>query len=208
MFWFFGAKKEVEKVKEDTKKAFDGVKKDVEGVGKWIKHLDNVDSEIKQQVLDLKNDLSMIKDEIEQFKDIVSMSQQIGVWSKKQVLAKQRQTAVGKQTDVYGVDKGVQTAVQTAVFNSLDDFLPSERELVRILVMSELKLSYDDLSAMTGKERSTIRGQINLIKQKSEGLIQEIIEKNGKKRVFVSPEIKDLMLKSMKVRIKKQQKNE
>jgi hypothetical protein len=43
----------------------------------------------------------------------------------------------------------------------------------------EMKLSYEDLALMLGKEKSTIRGQINTIKQKSEGLIEEITEKNG-----------------------------
>ena len=65
-----------------------------------------------------------------------------------------------------------------------------------------------------GKEKSTIRGQINTIKSKSEGLIEESIEKNGKKRVFIPEEIKEKMLKKQKVRvsesknIKKQEKNE
>ena len=66
-----------------------------------------------------------------------------------------------------------------------------------------MKLSYDDLAAMLGKERSTIRGQINTIKQKSESLIEEIIEKNGKKRVFIPEEIKEKMLKKTKVRVKR-----
>ena len=67
-----------------------------------------------------------------------------------------------------------------------------------------MKLSYDDLAAMLGKERSTIRGQINTIKSKSESIIEEIIEKNGKKRVFIPEEIKENMLKKAKVRVEKQ----
>jgi len=54
---------------------------------------------------------------------------------------------------------------------------------------------------MLGKERSTIRGQINTIKQRSEGLIEEEIEKNGKKRVFIPEEIKEKLLKKTKVRV-------
>jgi hypothetical protein len=64
-----------------------------------------------------------------------------------------------------------------------------------------MKLSYDDLAAMLGKERSTIRGQINTIKSKSESLIEEVVEKNGKKRVFIPEEIKEKMLKKTKVRV-------
>ena len=64
-----------------------------------------------------------------------------------------------------------------------------------------MKLGYDDLSAILGKEKSTIRGQINAIKSKSENLIEESIEKNGKKRVFIPEEIKEKMLKKQKVRV-------
>ena len=72
---------------------------------------------------------------------------------------------------------------------------------------SDLKLSYEDLARLLGKERSTIRGQINSIKQKSEGLIEEITEPNGKKRVFVNEEIKEKLLKYAKVRVSKKKKS-
>ena len=75
-----------------------------------------------------------------------------------------------------------------------------------VLLNSDLKLSYDDLAAMTGKSRATIRGQINSIKQKSEGLVEEIIEKNGKKRVFVPENIKEKLLKNVKVRVSREGK--
>ena len=60
------------------------------------------------------------------------------------------------------------------------------------------------MALLLGKERSTIRGQINSIKQKSEGLIEEITEKNGKKRVFVPSEIKEKLAKYAKVRVKRE----
>jgi chromosome segregation and condensation protein ScpB len=63
-------------------------------------------------------------------------------------------------------------------------------------------LSYDDLAAMMGKSRATIRGQINSIKQKNENLIQEIVEKNGKKRLFIEEEIKEKILKNVKIKEK------
>ena len=71
---------------------------------------------------------------------------------------------------------------------------------------SDMKLSYEDLALLLGKERSTIRGQINAIKQKSEGLIYEMSEKNGKKRVFVPDEIKEKLAKYAKVRVSKGRK--
>ena len=69
-----------------------------------------------------------------------------------------------------------------------------------------MKLSYHDLAAMLGKEKSTIRGQVNSIRQKSEGLIKEQVEENGKKRVYIPEEIKEKMLKKTKVRVKKNKK--
>ncbi len=68
---------------------------------------------------------------------------------------------------------------------------------------SDIRLSYDDLAAVLGKERSTIRGHLNRIKQKSSGLVEEIIEKNGKKRVFIPEEIREKLLKKAKVRVEK-----
>ncbi len=64
-----------------------------------------------------------------------------------------------------------------------------------------MKLSYEDLAMLLGKERSTIRGQINAIKQKSEGLVEELMEKNGKKRVFVSENVKERLAKYAKTRM-------
>ena len=45
---------------------------------------------------------------------------------------------------------------------------------------------------------SSDRGQINAIKSKSEGMIEEATEKNGKKRYFVADEVKDMLLSNMK----------
>jgi len=72
---------------------------------------------------------------------------------------------------------------------------------------SDLKLSYEDLARLLGKERSTVRGQVNSIKQKSGGLIQEIVEKNGKKRVFIPEEIREKLAKYAKVRVGKEKKS-
>jgi hypothetical protein len=65
-----------------------------------------------------------------------------------------------------------------------------------------MKLSYEDLASMLNKEKSTIRGQINAIKSKSESLIEEVIEKNGKKRIYIPEKMKDKLLKKQKVSIK------
>ncbi len=198
--WFFG-KKEVEKVKEETKRGFESVKKDVASVSGWIKHLDSEKNFQKKEIEDIKDILSTIKEEIEGLKNVISI---MGELKTNRVFKTNKQLS-NKQTAVYAVQTGVQTGVQTP---KLDLFSITERAILWILLNTEMKLSYDDLAAMLGKERSTIRGQINTIKQKSEGLIEETIERNGKKRVFIPENIKEKMLKKTKVRVRVDKKTE
>lgn len=194
MFWLFGGKKEVEKIKEDTKKSFESVKKDILAVSGWIKHLDSEREMQKKDISEIKNVLSSIQEEIEGLKNVFSIMNDM---KPKQAFKTSRELSK-KQTGVYAVQTGVQTGVQTP---NLEQFSVTERAILWILLNTDMKLSYDDLAAMLGKEKSTIRGQINAIKQKSESIIEESIEKNGKKRVFIPEEIKEKLLKKSKVRV-------
>jgi seryl-tRNA synthetase len=196
MFWFFRGKKEVEKIKDETKKGFESVKKDIGAVSGWIKHLDSEKNLHKKEIEEIKEILSTVKDEVDGIKNVLSIMNEL---KPKQVFKTPKQV-FNKQTGVYAVQTGVQTGVQTP---NLNQFSVTERAIIWILLNSDIKLSYDDLAAMLGKERSTMRGQINAIKQKSEDLIEEEIEKNGKKRVFIPEIIKEKMLKKTKVRVKK-----
>ena len=114
---------------------------------------------------------------------------------------------LNKQTAVEPVEDSVQTTVQTGSFHGIMQGLSSnERLLIFTLMNSDLKLSYEDIARLLGKERSTIRGQVNSIKQKSEDLIQEMVETNGKKRIFVNEEVKEKLAKYAKVRVKREKK--
>ena len=200
--WF--RKKDKEEIKEETKKGFEAVKKDIISVSGWIKHLDSQKNIQQKDIDQIKQDISSIFEEIEGLKNVVSI---VGNTNINKPF-KTNSQLLNKQTAVYSVQTAVQTAVQTP---NLNNFSITERAILWILLNSELKLSYDDLAAMLGKEKSTIRGQINTIRQKSFGIIEEQIEQNGKKRVFIPEEIKEKMLKKAKVRVnsgKKQQKNE
>jgi len=201
MFWFGGWKKESEKIKEDTKKGFDSVKKDVSSVSGWIKHLDSEKNLQKKEIEEIKGVLSSIKEEVEGIKNVLSLMSEL----KTNRVFKTPKQVFNKQTAVYAVQTGVQTGVQTP---KLSQFSVTERAILWILLNTDMKLSYDDLSAMLGKERSKIRGQIKTIRQKSEGTIEEEIEKNGKKRVFIPEHIKEKMLKKTKVRVKSDKKGE
>lgn len=203
MFWFFNRKKEVEDIKSDVKNSFESVKKDITSISGWINYLDSEKNITKKDVSEIKEELSSIKKEIDGLKNVVSF---MGDAQTNRVF-KTPARVFKEQTAVLPVQTAVQTAVQTP---NLDRFSMTERAILWVLLNSELKLSYDDLAAVLGKERSTLRGQINSIKQKGE-IIQEVVEENGKKRVFIPEEIKEKLLKKAKVRVsstKKLSKNE
>ena len=199
MFGWFFKKKEVEEIKEETKKSFESVKKDILAVTGWIKHLDSEKNIQKMEIEGLKEALSTIKEEIEGIKNIVSMMSEI----KRPRVFKTPTAVLDKQTAVYAVQTGVQTAVQTP---EISDFSITERAIIWVLLNTDMGLSYEDIASVLGKERSTIRGQINAIKRKSESLIIEKIEKNGKKRLYITEDTKNLLLKKSKVRALKSKK--
>ena len=198
--WFFG-KREVNRIRQETKKGFENVKKDFSHVSNWIKHLN---SEKKQQKINsdiLKEELSLLKEEIEGIKNALSFIGEMKISGKIQTpkyVSKQ-------QTGVQVVQTGVQTGVQAP---KLEQFSLTERAILWVLLNnSGMKLSYEDIGRLLGKEKSTIRSQISIIKQKSESLIEEIIEKNGKKRVFIPEELQEKILKKAKVRPKNKDKS-
>lgn len=194
MFGWFSNKKEVDQIKEETKHGFEFVKKDILAISGWIKHLDSEKNLQKKDIEELKSTLSTTIDEIESLKGVLSIINNV---NSGQVFKTPRD-ASNKQAPVYPVQTAVQTAVQTP---NLDNFSITERAIIWVLLNSDLKLSYDDLAAMLGKEKSTIRGQINTLKSKSDNLIEEVIEQNGKKRIYIKDEIKEKMLKKAKVRV-------
>jgi len=198
--WLFGNKKKVEKLKEEVRESFSAVKNDINSISEWIKHLNKEDDEHKQAISDINVRLSSIESDLEGIKNMLAFMD--GKYSKR--LFKQRQKKIVEETAVEGVQKGVQTPVQTGEIYNLSVM---ERALVYVLLNTDMKLSYDDLASMLGKTRATVRGQVNSIKRKSEGLIEEIIEKNGKKRVFIPDKVKESLLKSVKVRVKKSRKS-
>ena len=198
--WLFG-KRGVDSLKEDTKRGFESVKKDITSMSAWIKHLDSEKKLQGKEINEIKDVLSTINSEIEGIKNVISIMSDL----KPNRPFRTTKQVFDKQTGVYAVQTGVQTGVQTP---NLDKFSVTERAIIWILLNSDMKLSYDDLAAIVGKERSTIRGHLNRIKQKSEGLIEEAVEKNGKKRVFIPENMKEKLLKRQKVRVRRDKNSE
>ena len=202
--WLFGKKKEVVELKEEVRGSFEHVKNDINNISKWIKHLNEQDSMQEFKFSDINVRLASIENELEGIKNSMAMTD-MSVFKQ---LFKTPKRVFNKQTAVQGVQSAVQTAVQTAENVNLSTFSLMERAMLTVLLNTEMKLSYDDLAAMMGKSRATVRGQINSIKQKSEGLVDEVIEANGKKRVFVPENIKEKLLKNVKVRVGRQGKRQ
>lgn len=195
MFGFFtkkAEKEDVEQLKMAVQTGFNKVKQDLNSYSQWIKHLDGNHTSLNSEISGLKEELATVSEELENVKNMLAI---VGKGSFYQ----QPQTVFNKQTANVDVLNTVQSTVQT-VF--LDNLTTNERAIVFVLMNSDLKLSYEDLAAMLGKRKSTIRGQVNSIRQKSEGLIEEIIGENNKKRVYIPEQTRDLLLKTNKVRNK------
>jgi hypothetical protein len=203
MFNFFSKKadkKDFDELKGAVQTGFDNVKDDFYKTSTWIKHLKSNEESLKGRISDLHEELASLREELENMKNVIA------IVGNKQPF-KQPQTVFNKQTVVEGVLNSVQTGVQTVI---LDNLSTTERAIIAVLLNSDMKLSYEDLAAMLGKRKATIRGQINTIKQKSESLIEEIIGENNKKRVFIPDKIKEILLKTGKVSVrrKKEAKNQ
>jgi hypothetical protein len=196
MFWW-SSKKSIKELEEKTENSFSAVKRDMDSVGKWIKHLDTKDKQLFDLFFSLKDEISTLNDELAALREGMDLA----VEEEKNKRVFKKLPVFGKQTPVEDVQKAVQTAVQTDnIYGILKNLSGNERLVILTLLNSDMKLSYEDLALLLGKERSTIRGQVNAIKQKTQGIIQEVVEQSGKKRVFIPGEIKEKMQKYAKVR--------
>ncbi|MDP2947499.1 MAG: hypothetical protein Q8N88_05280 [Nanoarchaeota archaeon] len=190
----FKKKGGLDKLEQEVKDSFDHVKQDFNKVGEWLKYFEGKHGEHLSGISVLKDDILVLKQDIEELKEFILM------------FKPQISTSVSKQLSI-GSDKralsiGVQTAVQTAVQTDiLGNLTVMERGIVWALINSDMRLSYEDLAALLGKDKSTIRGQINAIRQKNNGLIEEFREITGKKRLFIPEEIRNKIIKSVKVKI-------
>ena len=169
MFGFFRKKREkseINELKKAVQTGFNSAKQDIGNMGVWIKHLDSAKEGQQKDINEIKSILSSIQEDIEGVKNVVSVMNDL---KPKQVF-KTPSRVFDKQTAVQAVQTPVQTAVQTPNF---DQFSITERAILWILLNSDIKLSYDDLAAILMKEKSTIRGQINTIKQKSDIIVDQ-----------------------------------
>jgi hypothetical protein len=177
--------------------SFDSVKQDMTKISHWIKHLNTQDKGHDTRIDEIYDEIRQMRVDIDDIKGFVSFFdvRLAGGLFKKNKQLFNKQTAV----------QGVQTAVQTAFLRGLTS---NERLIVYALAnMPDMKLSYEDLAMMLGKEKATVRGQLNSIKQKNDQLINELVEKNGKKRYYVDEKVRELLFSSVKASRKSASRN-
>jgi predicted transcriptional regulator len=202
-FLWFGKKRDddrVEKLSDNIKSSFDAVKDDFKKAADWISHLHSKDNEQSKKISDFDGRLSSIENEINEIKTFISF---FSTRMSKQVF-KHEQTVVDKQTVVEGVQTPVQTAIQTAFLGNLSVM---ERAIVWIFLNTDMKLGYEDVAAILNKDKSTIRGQLNSIKNKSD-ILEEVMEKNGKKRYFIPEKVREMFLSKIRAEKKRKVKSE
>jgi len=185
VFKFFRRKrgdvdKKVDSLNESMIDSFSKIKGDMEHVGRWINHFsgkhDNHEKEIKQ----IYDRLSQIEGRLED------------VWTRVRTGVRTGKVSGRTRTD----SRSKQMSVQENV-DSLRNLTMVERSVVWVLLNTDLKMGYDDLVVVLGKDKSTLRGQINNIKQKNESLIREIVENDGRKRFYIDEKIKNKVFKSV-----------
>ncbi|MEM4153014.1 MAG: hypothetical protein QXK80_02785 [Candidatus Pacearchaeota archaeon] len=189
-FLWFGRKKK-EQDDEKIARSFESVKQDMSKISAWIRHLNAKNNDHENKIQAIYDEIMEIKQDIDGIKQFVSFFD-TRVASR---VFKRSSTAVDKHTGVEGVQTPVYTAVQTAFLRGLTQ---QEKVILWILLNSDQKLSCEDIAVLLAKDKSTVRSQINNIKQKNESWISEYIEKNGKKRYYIDEKLKEILLKKMK----------
>ena len=187
--------KKIESLHKNLGISFDKIKNDMETFSKWVTHLEKHRTNHHSKLEEVEKRMFAMEKLLEDLRYKREFVQSQAISTNKQTAVRSKQTAVGVQTPV-------QTGVQTPDLFDLEDILKSltvmERIVLWTLLNTDLKLSYDDLSVLLGRDKSTLRGQINNIKRKSEGLIIEYLENNGKKRFFVEENTKSEILRRLK----------
>jgi len=198
MFWFFKKKKRDNHIEQrfvnlhkSLNGSFSNIKDDLSDVSKWLGHFKDKHNDHNKQFEIVNYRLTNIEEVLEELKD---------VWTRVQTAV--QTGAVSKQTQTDSCPNSrPKLSKQQKNWTTLDvikNLTMMERAVVWSLLNTDLKLSYEDLSVALGKDQSTLRGQINSLKTKCEGLIQEYVEKDGKKRFYVSEAKKNEVLTGIK----------
>jgi hypothetical protein len=194
------AHKKIEDLNKSVSFSFSNLKRDMDYISNWITHFKDKHDEHNENFDSVHKRLERVEQELEEMRDMWTRVQ-TGVQTRVQTAVQTGQTRV--QTRVGQTDVRLkQMSVQTNTLEKLKNLSVMERGLVWVLVNSDAKMSYEDIYVILGKNKSTLRGQINNIKLKSPDLIKEEVENDGTKKFYVSKELKDeIMGRSKKIEI-------
>lgn len=174
--------------------SFSNIKRDIDGVTKWIDHLKvkHDDHDKRFELLNFRvNNIEEFLDEMRGRLEAVQTAVQTGGLSKQAQTNTRPNSCPTVSKQLSKQDEELTLAIR------LKNLTMMERAVVWVLLNTDLKLSYEDLSVALGKDKSTLRGQINNIKLKSEELVEEYPEKDGKKRFFITEKNKSEILKGL-----------
>jgi len=176
--------------------SFSKIKEDMNSVGEWIKHLDQTKETHHSKISDLDSRLKAVEEFmfniIEQYPEKKVSKQSFG---REQTAVRLKQTEDLSKQPFEQLSKQ-EFPIQMDIEERLSSLTAMERAVVWSLLNTDLLLSYEDLGRVLGKDQSTVRGQINNIKRKIPGLIEEKSESNGKKRYYINEEKKrDILMK-------------
>lgn len=181
-------KKRFLKLEKEVEQAFHEVKKDFKKVASWI---DFIEEELEKNK-EIKQRVSNIEETIKKWEEKDSF-----IVGKIQTnINKHKQTRENKQEEGNPVQTAVQTAVQT---ENIKELTTNERMIIWTLLNSENKMSHEDLATILGKNKSTIRGQINTIKKKTPGILEEFLELSGKKRLYIPEKNRKEIIRVIKI---------
>jgi len=204
VWWLFRKKRdvEIEKKFSDLHNALDNsfvnIKKDVHDISKWLHHFKGKHDVHEKKFSLINYRISNIEEALEEIQNswtAVQTAIQTGELSKHEHTNTRPNGHLEASKQVSKQEK--MESESLSIVERLRKLTVMERAVVWALLNTDLKLSYDDLSVALGKDKSTLRGQINNIKTKSEGLIEEYAEKDGKKRFFISEKSKSELLKGI-----------
>lgn len=199
MFWFFKRKRDehIEQrfvnLHSSLHTSFSNIKKDINDVGKWLGHFKNKHGNHDKKFELLNYRVNNIEEVLEELR---------AVWTRVQTAVQTGGLSKQPQTDSCPnsrpkLSKQEENEGELTILERLRNLTMMERAVVWALLNTDLKLSYEDLSVALGKDKSTLRGQINNIKTKNKGLIEEYIEKDGTKRFYISEKKKNEILKGI-----------
>lgn len=192
-FWIFKKRDELSNhmdgIQTSLKISFKHIKSDIKILTEWIDHFNNKHDHHEEEIKKVNlNVLSLNK-------RMVDIEEVISSLPKQQTAV---QTAVCfKQPQTNNRFKQLFEPVQTKQVGDTftQNMTPMERAIISVLLNTDLKLSYDDLMVAIGRDKSTIRGQVNNIKQKNSRLLKEVAESTGKKRFYIDEPTKNSILK-------------